>query len=217
MLRSLIIVALISIVPAFAENARVIGWDDLLPEVEPLDDPLEKVSMAVRFDLGFIAKVEADAERGVIDRDGPEYLAATALADRLSAQGIDVTALAAAVARRDAEIARRRAALNGDLEGQVVRIPGYALPLEQSPDGVTEFLLVPYVGACIHVPPPPANQIVHAALDAAYRLEGLFQPVWITGTITTGKVSRSLSFVDGRADVPTGYSMRVTAIEAYNE
>ena len=47
-----------------------------------------------------------------------------------------------------------------ELDGQTVRIPGYLLPLELIGDRVNEFLLVPYVGACIHVPPPPLNQIV---------------------------------------------------------
>ena len=53
------------------------------------------------------------------------------------------------------------APVNPAIVGQVVRIPGFVVPLEDSKEGLKEFLLVPYFGACIHSPPPPANQIVH--------------------------------------------------------
>jgi hypothetical protein len=69
------------------------------------------------------------------------------------------------------------------LNGQRVRIAGFALPLERQDDKVTEFLLVPYFGACIHVPPPPSNQIIHA--KSAKPLTGvkLMTPVWTYGTL----------------------------------
>ena len=216
MIRILTIMLLLAAVPATAETVRVLTWDDLMPKVAPLPDPLADQPMNVRYDLGFIAQVMADADRGVIDRAGPEYQNVLALADKLRATGVDVDRLTAAVAGRNAEIGRRRAKLNVELDGQIVRIPGYALPLETSPDGVTEFLLVPYVGACIHVPPPPANQIIYAKLADAFTLEGLFQPVWITGRIEAKEASRSLSFVDGAANVATGYTMRVSLVERYD-
>lgn len=54
------------------------------------------------------------------------------------------------------------------LDGQNIRLPGYIVPLEVSEEGrTTEFLLVPYFGACIHVPPPPSNQIVHVKAKSA--------------------------------------------------
>ena len=105
--------------------------------------------------------------------------------------------------------------LNEELDGKIVRLPGYALPLEASEAGVLEFLLVPYVGACIHVPPPPPNQIVYAELTEAYRLKNLFDAVWITGRIEARSASRALSFVDGQAAVPTGYTMQVISVEPY--
>jgi hypothetical protein len=51
------------------------------------------------------------------------------------------------------------------LDGKQVQIAGYVVPLEGDTRGLTEILLVPYEGACIHTPPPPANQIVHVTLD----------------------------------------------------
>lgn len=69
------------------------------------------------------------------------------------------------------------------LNGRKMRIAGFALPLERQGDKVTEFLIVPYFGACIHTPPPPANQIIHA--KSAKPLAGvkMMQPFWVYGTL----------------------------------
>ena len=69
-----------------------------------------------------------------------------------------------------------------------IRMPGFILPLDYQPDGlsaeVSEFLLVPYVGACIHVPPPPPNQLVYVGLEESIVIEELWEPIWIIGTLT---------------------------------
>jgi hypothetical protein len=72
------------------------------------------------------------------------------------------------------------------LDGQYVKLPGYIVPLESDAGGMLdEFLLVPYFGACIHVPPPPPNQIVYVKLKKPFNLKSMADPYWITGTITT--------------------------------
>ncbi len=70
-----------------------------------------------------------------------------------------------------------------ELAGRQVRLPGYLVPLEEGKDGIREFLLVPYFGACIHTPPPPSNQIVHAR--AAKPIKGLrsMDAVWASGRL----------------------------------
>ena len=79
------------------------------------------------------------------------------------------------------------APVNTTLVGQTVRIPGFVVPLEDSKDGLKEFLLVPYFGACIHSPPPPANQIVHVVPRSPAQGLRSMDAVWITGTLTTGR------------------------------
>jgi len=78
------------------------------------------------------------------------------------------------------------------LDNRLVKIPGFIVPLAISPDGVvTEAFLVPYFGACIHVPPPPPNQIVYIRSEQGFRLKSIYDPFWITGTMRTqGKGSR---------------------------
>jgi hypothetical protein len=101
--------------------------------------------------------------------------------------------------------------------GKMSRMPGYLLPLEVNQDKVTEFLLVPYVGACIHVPPPPPNQIVHVKVlkKDGYRNNALFDPVWVTGTIHIKSINKELYLVDGSAGIDIGYSMQASQIAPY--
>lgn len=72
-----------------------------------------------------------------------------------------------------------------EYKGKRVRLPGYLIPLDLSVDGATEFLLVPFVGACIHVPPPPPNQIVHARITKPFMPNGMFHPVYAVGVLDT--------------------------------
>jgi uncharacterized protein len=71
------------------------------------------------------------------------------------------------------------------LDGKRVRIGGYVVPLDFEATTVKEFLLVPFVGACIHVPPPPANQIIYVKSKDGFEVGGQFDPVWVTGTMKT--------------------------------
>lgn len=71
------------------------------------------------------------------------------------------------------------------LNGKRVRIGGYIVPLDLDAQTVKEFLLVPFVGACVHVPPPPANQIVYVQAPKGIRVNKLFDPVYVTGKMTT--------------------------------
>ncbi|MBA3031499.1 MAG: DUF3299 domain-containing protein [Gammaproteobacteria bacterium] len=70
------------------------------------------------------------------------------------------------------------------LNGRKIRLAGYALPLERKDGKVTEFLLVPYYGACIHSPPPPANQIIHAKSSRPLAGVKMMEPLWVHGTLT---------------------------------
>jgi hypothetical protein len=70
------------------------------------------------------------------------------------------------------------------LDGKRVHIGGYVVPLDFEATRVKEFLLVPFIGACIHVPPPPANQIVYVKAEQGFDVKATFEPVWVTGTLT---------------------------------
>ncbi len=78
----------------------------------------------------------------------------------------------------------RHAPIVESLNGRRVRLPGLVVPLEGDGKQMSEFLLVPYYGACIHVPPPPSNQIVYVKTGAKKaHVEQMFDAVWVTGTL----------------------------------
>jgi hypothetical protein len=95
------------------------------------------------------------------------------------------------------------------LDGKRVRIGGYVVPLDFDATSVKEFLLVPFVGACIHVPPPPPNQIVYVKSEKGFDVKGSFDPVWVTGKIATKVAFTGLA--------EAGYSLTAEKVEARAE
>lgn len=96
-----------------------------------------------------------------------------------------------------------------ELNGKRVRIGGYIVPLDFDATNIKEFLLVPFVGACIHVPPPPANQIIYVKIEKGMDVGGTFDPVTVSGTIRT-----DVAFT-GLADA--GYTMDADSVEPRKE
>lgn len=80
-----------------------------------------------------------------------------------------------------------------DWNGQIVRLPGFIVPIDFSGSGVTAFILVPFVGACVHVPPPPANQLVFVTTNTPYESSGLYEPVNVIGMFGTASMSTQLA------------------------
>ncbi|MDO9323269.1 MAG: DUF3299 domain-containing protein [Pseudomonas sp.] len=94
------------------------------------------------------------------------------------------------------------------LDGQLIKLPGYIVPLNVTEEGrVTEFLLVPYYGACIHVPPPPPNQIVHVKTELGVLMDNLYQPFWIEGPMKVEATTTDLA--------EAGYQMNASKIYPY--
>ena len=76
--------------------------------------------------------------------------------------------------------------INKALDGALIKIPGFIVPLDVGKDGlVTDFFLVPYFGACIHVPPPPPNQIIHVNPAQPLKSEAASEAVWVSGILET--------------------------------
>jgi hypothetical protein len=95
------------------------------------------------------------------------------------------------------------------MSGIDVKLPGYLVPLEEGKQGIREFLLVPYFGACIHTPPPPSNQILLGRAEKA--LTGLrsMDAIWTYGRLEIERSPSSMGVA--------GYTMRVAKVEKYRE
>jgi hypothetical protein len=101
------------------------------------------------------------------------------------------------------------APVNDQLNGASVKLPGFVVPLDESRNGLREFLLVPYFGACIHAPPPPANQIIHVLSSKAVKGFRTMDAVWVSGRLRTERGDSILG--------KSGYAMEAMLVERYEE
>lgn len=94
-----------------------------------------------------------------------------------------------------------------EMDGAALKLPGYIVPLEATQGALKEFLLVPYFGACIHSPPPPANQIVHVVAAAPAKGFKAMDVVWVSGKMRVTRVDSAMGVA--------GYRMEAAAIETF--
>ncbi|WP_123713847.1 DUF3299 domain-containing protein [Sinobacterium caligoides] len=169
----------LAILPATA--FKPLEWVDLIPkeDLEALEHP-----------PGYIADVE----------DG-------SFEDQISSQ-INNSLVAAADDRY------QQALVSTDvvpaMNNRPVRVPGFIVPLEfNDKQEVTQFFLVPYFGACIHVPPPPPNQIIFVRYPPGLKQEELYTPYWVSGVLETSLVENDMA--------TAAYSMQMQSFETYVE
>lgn len=100
--------------------------------------------------------------------------------------------------------------VNAQFHQKKIRLPGFVVPVEYNDDQViTEFFLVPYFGACIHVPPPPPNQIIYVKYPQGLNLTALYDPFWIEGTLQTELMQNDIALA--------AYSINAETVKPYEE
>ncbi len=161
--------------PGAAEDARVLKWADLVPP---------KSEQSALKPKTFFAGSNPKAEDGAPPPPMPE------------GKFMQM--------KRRQPGAGQAPAVVAELDGKRISLGGYVVPLDFEATKVTEFLLVPFVGACIHVPPPPANQIVYVQAPKGIDISGPFDPVTVTGTMKT-----AVAFT-GLADA--GYTLQADSV-----
>jgi len=97
-----------------------------------------------------------------------------------------------------------------EMDGRSVRIPGFIVPLEFDGEQIiTEFFLVPYFGACLHMPPPAPNQIIYVKYEKGLELEALYYPFWISGVLTASLIENDIA--------TAAYAIEMDSYEAYQQ
>jgi len=100
------------------------------------------------------------------------------------------------------------APIREDMDGREVKLPGFIVPVEADQHETTGFLLVPYYGACIHVPPPPANQTVYVVTETGKGASPeLFDVIWVSGMMSVNRIENDIA--------EAGYTLYASAIEPY--
>ena len=145
----------------------VIEWTDLLPDedLHALENPPEQLS---------------DIEDG---SEGDEL--ASQLKAKISSGDTPKDPYEQALVSKN---------IRPEFDGRNVRIPGFIVPIDfDDQQTITTFFLVPFFGACIHLPPPPPNQIIYAEYEPGIKLEALYGPFWVDGTLATTIIENELA------------------------
>ena len=200
---------------AFAEEATITYWDELVPSIETIDDPFTELDQNQLYDLATLVKYEEaqlDPSFKVSEASKTEMADIT---NGLKEQGIEVDTLFEA---RAAIMEQRRqlATLpNSDILNSQRKVPGYITPIEMEGTKVIKFFLVPAAGACIHTPPPPPNQLVLVDYPEGIELVSLSTPVWVSGHLYAEESIENVSYADGASNVESVYTLTASEVELY--
>ncbi len=97
-----------------------------------------------------------------------------------------------------------------EMDGKAIRLPGFIVPLEFNDiQVITQFFLVPFFGACIHLPPPPPNQIIFVSYPKGLKLKNFYDPYWISGILKTSVTENDMTIA--------AYTMQMHSFEVYTE
>ncbi len=177
----LILVMLLCGLPALAGDYATVEWTDLMPK-EDLD-----------------ALLNPPPELASIPDGSPE--------DALSNEVARAVGQANSSRYQQALTSTR---VKPEFNGRNIRIAGFVVPLQFDDNQVvTEFFFVPYFGACIHVPPPPPNQMMFVTYKPGLKLKELYDPFWIEGRLETKLVTQEIG--------TAAYTLQAERIEPYTE
>ncbi|WGV99456.1 DUF3299 domain-containing protein [Vibrio sp. YMD68] len=187
----------------FTQAAETISWESL----RPLQNQYQTLSPGNKALLSEIYAYEAVQEtRQLSPLENNGYIQRVALAEKF---GLNVS-----------ELLKQRTQQANDIVPNLsindMKLAGFLVPLEMEGLVGTQFILVPTAGACIHTPPPPANQTILVEFPEGHELQSLYTPVWVTGDIKTGAVDASVALSDGNQDIQTGYVIDASDIELYH-
>lgn len=186
----------------YGQEFKIIKWEDLRVKLDYYD-PFKELTSSQLFNLSQVAIYRVMEETNELSRS--ERLRKDSLEQHLKTEKIDIDYLLSM--RYEVAVSRNKEldTVNSSLNNKKIVIGGYLLPLNYINQKVTEFLIVPWVGACIHTPPPPRNQLIYLKTKEGIEVKSRFQAVKVKGTLTTEDRTSSLFLGDGSSDITSGY------------
>jgi len=200
-----------------SQKTTELDWGALIPEGFAFHDPFAKLTEDQLYDLAQVARIELLIENKPTTVSQEMKTKKEGLKGYLQKQGINADEL---IAQREYVTEMRTKNANAvvkELHMSKVKLAGYLLPLNIDNEKSSEFLLVPWVGACIHTPPPPKNQIVHVFHPQGYKAPSRYQAVVVEGMMFTGKSEAELYLIDGSSMIQSLYTMKETTITPYKK
>jgi len=192
-----------------------INFTDLQGKVAPYHDPFKDLTDAQLYNLSVHARVL------FIKNTMPDSVTKAMLEENekaknfLKKENIDIKYF---FEQRDIIMKKRQQAsmlTNDLLINKSIEIGGYMLALEFDNGLVTEFLLVPTIGACSHKPVPPANQLILVTTDKPIKSGSPYMPVRVTGLLHATQQQKELYLMDGKQNVAMSYNINGAKVEPF--
>ena len=213
LLECLVLALCIGLAPAaLAEDPRELNWQDLAPDTGTIENPFLELSIDQTLTFReYLQQLQVPE----IDHTEEQQARQRELRAELEAEGLKPDEMVILYDELVDQYRKAATATRPEVLGEAIKLPGYLLPLSVQDGAVTEFLLVPTVGACIHEPTPPANQMVYVRFEKGFENAGLFNPVWIQGELVAEDRTEALHLIDGTSDVNVSYKMDADNVWLY--
>jgi len=191
--------------PALISNKsiapRVVEWTDLMPaedlqlleSMKPIDhNSLSKKELANDKPIkrnSLRSPNQASARQNSFNPDDPSQFEASVTA-AIEAANRQANEKPQKRTWKDALVSTR---VRPEFNNIKIKIGGYIVPLEYDNNQLIKtFFLVPYFGACIHVPPPPPNQIIYVRSPKSLHIHDIYTPYSVTGVLHVETVEKDI-------------------------
>jgi len=210
-----VVAAMLAATQASAKPEAIEFSDLVDPLAVVFDDPYKDMGFRLLNELKLVVELDEKLAQKDLAEDERARLTArrSAAKDMLEINGQDVDALLA----QRWDVARKRQtarmATNPVLNGVEVALSGYLIPAPQAPDGRYFGYLVPQVGMCSHLPPPPPNQLVRVKLTEDPQGQSLYVPVRVTGLLRVEPTDATIYILDGEARMFSGWTLYANTVD----
>lgn len=204
-------------IPTSGQQSWIDSWDNLLPnqEIATFDDPFAQLTPEQLSSLANLSRIHWLFKTGKASPEGPSGQEAKRIEQAFAQNGINVNWL---LSQREVVRQRRIEQVNNqNINGQRVKLPGLTMALAwNGAQQVTHFLLMPYLGECSHVPPPPSNQVVYVEAVVPVEMRNptnsFFPWMWVEGVIKFAVTTHTTYRMDGWMRLESSYAIAPTTI-----
>jgi len=213
-MKKILIILCFCISSIYAQGYQTIDWKDLEGKIEAYDDPFKKLSDEQMYNLSIVYEVQ-NMEASQVDKDLQQEM--NDAKQLLEEENIDIQYYFSQVERINKKREKEAKQTNATLNNKKVELSGFSLALGLNEGKIKEFLFVPYIGACIHSPPPPPNQILFVKSSKPVEVDDSFEPLTIKGILKIKESKNKLYLTDGENDVQSGYIFLADEVKPYKD
>ncbi|MDR9825327.1 DUF3299 domain-containing protein [Vibrio sp. FNV 38] len=191
-----------------------ISWQELVPSDFPASPAFPTLSSEVRQALSaYITYMNAAQRRDLSENEASAFEQSKLQLDK---NAVDIEHL---IDLRKTIISNELAksvAINEQIAGQEIEIMGFPAPVEMEGVNTTVFILVPTPGACIHIPPPPSNQMILVEFPQGVEIQDIYQPILVKGQLNQPHAlddkQVETDFADGSMIIEPGYALQASVV-----